>query len=203
MQAIRIDMRTSQRIKQLGWFVSNYSNIFTDLSIYLYFYNVVTDGLDFSTIKSSKIKTLLFHSLLEPFTVENIRNLEAFDYIVIPIKSKMPESLLKNLISNIDKIRDKSKILCQIDSSNFNEFEKIGRVVKFCQTYNIKNFTISGFSEKSTNAIKVFLERNNLSIISLPKSVKYQIDDFGNILNPKTKQTLSTIYKYPAFLIFN
>ena len=59
------------------------------------------------------------------------------------------------------------------------------------------------FSAKSTEAIKIFIERNGGSIEILPKDIKYQIDEQGNILNPKTKQTLSTIYKYPGFLIFN
>ena len=202
-QSIRVDIKTSQKIKQLGWFISNYSNIFNDSFIYLYFYNIPVEALDFSTVKTNKVKSIIFQNLLNPFTVEEIRNLEAFNSIVVPFKNKMPESLLKVFISNLDKIRDKSKIICQIDSSNFDEFEKIGRVVKFCLSCKFLKFSISGFSVKSTEAIKIFIERNGGSIEILPKDIKYQIDEQGNILNPKTKQTLSTIYKYPGFLIFN
>ena len=202
-QSIRVDIKTSQKIKQLGWFISNYSNIFNDSFIYLYFYNIPVEALDFSTVKTNKVKSIIFQNLLNPFTVEEIRNLEAFNSIVVPFKNKMPESLLKVFISNLDKIRDKSKIICQIDSSNFDEFEKIGRVVKFCLSCKFFKFSISGFSVKSTEAIKIFIERNGGSIEILPKDIKYQIDEQGNILNPKTKQTLSTIYKYPGFLIFN
>lgn len=202
-QSIRVDIKTSQKIKQLGWFISNYSNIFNDSFIYLYFYNIPVEALDFSTVKTNKVKSIIFQNLLNPFTVEEIRNLEAFNSIVVPFKNKMPESLLKVFISNLDKIRDKSKIICQIDSSNFDEFEKIGRVVKFCLSCKFSKFSISGFSVKSTEAIKIFIERNGGSIEILPKDIKYQIDEQGNILNPKTKQTLSTIYKYPGFLIFN
>ena len=202
-QSIRVDIKTSQKIKQLGWFISNYSNIFNDSFIYLYFYHIPVEALDFSTVKTNKVKSIIFQNLLNPFTVEEIRNLEAFNSIVVPFKNKMPESLLKVFISNLDKIRDKSKIICQIDSSNFDEFEKIGRVVKFCLSCKFFKFFISGFLAKSTEAIKIFIERNGGSIEILPKDIKYQIDEQGNILNPKTKQTLSTIYKYPGFLIFN
>ena len=202
-QSIRVDIKNSKKIKQLGWFISNYSNIFNDSFIYLYFYHIPVEALDFSTVKTNKVKSIIFQNLLNPFTVEEIRNLEAFNSIVVPFKNKMPESLLKVFISNLDKIRDKSKIICQIDSSNFDEFEKIGRVVKFCLSCKFFIFFISGFSVKSTEAIKIFIERNGGSIEILPKDIKYQIDEQGNILNPKTKQTLSTIYKYPGFLIFN
>ena len=199
---LRVDIKTSQKNKQLNWFISNYSNIFPDLSLNLYFLNIQPQEVfDFSTINSKKVKTFTFQSFFKPFTVENIRNLEAFSYIVIPLKLES-ENLINTFISNVSKVKNKDKILCLIDSSNFVEFSKIGRATKFCFDNGIKNFSIAGFTPKSELAIKEFLLKNDANIISMPKDIKYQIDEQGNVRNPKNKQILSTIYKHLGFLLF-
>lgn len=199
---LRVDIKTSQKNKQLNWFITNYSNIFPDLILNLYFLNIQPQEVfDFSTVKSKRIKTFTFQSFFEPLTVENIRNLEAFSYIVIPLKLES-ENLINTFISNVDKVKDKNKILCLIDSSNFAEFSKIGRATKFCFDNKIKNFSIAGFTSKSERAIEEFLLKNGANVIPLSKDIKYQIDEQGNVRNPKNKQIISTIYKHLGFLIF-
>lgn len=200
---IRVEIRSNQKLKQLNWFVSNYSNIFCDSQVNLCFFNIPTEVLDFSTIKSNKVKTYLFNSFLEPFTVEQIRYFEGFDYLIIPFKNKMSAAALKIFVANLDKIRDKSKVICHLLSDNFEEFIKVGSVVNFCRSSGFKNFIISDFNNKQEKSIKIFLEKNQLNLFNFNFNFKYIIDSQGNILDSNSKQTLSTIYKYPAFLIFN
>jgi len=200
----RIDLKSGSKFKQLNWFLNNYSSIFDSLDIKLYFQNF-TQFSEFKenyNNKSSKVKTYIFNNFTTPMSVDQIRDFELFDYIVIPFRNKYSESALTTFTSNLDKIKDRSKIICVIDYRDFENLEKIAKILKICNSLRFTKIVFQYMNESDKNYLQKTLDLYKQSIIDLEYNIKYIIDEQGNILNPSNK-LLSSIYKQPAYLIFN
>lgn len=200
----KVDIKHISKIKQLVWFISNYASIFTEKYIDLYFsYDFSKDDLDFKDLRSTKIRTYAFNSLLIPYTIEELRSLEAFNYIVIPFKNKQNSNSLNIFTSNLDKIRCKNKVICVLDYYDVDKsLDKVSRIISYAKKNGFQNFSFQNFPEQFLKKIEE-CSKNNFDIIEVSDEIKFIINEQGNILDFHTKDQLSSIYKHPAYLIFS
>lgn len=198
----KIENFNENKLKQLSWFISCYSSIFNNDTISLYFSKcVLHNDFDLNTIKG-KVKSYLFEPFQQVYSIPEIRNFESFNYLVIPFKNKQTENSLIVFTGNLDKLKNKDKVICVLDYLDLDKsLDKTLRVITYAKNNNFNNFAFQNFPEKELNKLQE-ISNNKFNIVNIPDCYTFIIDNQGNILNSNKKQ-LSTIYKHPAYLIFS
>lgn len=203
MKTFKVDLKNNQKFKQLGWFFDNYSEVYNQDTINLYFCQISTSKDLF--FKNKRITTYVFQTFMDSLTVENIRDLEGFTYIVSLFTGRFSSNSNTVFMSNLSKIKEKSKVICLI---NLRGYLTLDQLFKDIQRYKEAGFRNISFINqdslylKNKKVIEEFLNSISVNLISLYTEYTYIVDESGNILNPKNKLIVSNIYKYPAYLLF-
>lgn len=203
MKLFKVDFKTNQKSKQLSWFIDNYAEIYNQDIINLYFYQLTSyKDLYF---KSSRIKTYVFQSLTSNLSIQDIRELENFSYIVSLFTGRFSSNPNTAFMGNLLKIKDKSKIVCLINIQDYKSIEALIKDIQDYKNFGFSNLAFINLTPLYTGSLKqinFFCQSNNLNQIQIDSNYNYIIDESGNLINPKNKSIISNIYKYPGYLLF-